>query len=139
MNGDLKSTETNAAQADRTRREGIFSLWTLQSAVPILGSEWTLTGGGDGSGRVGKSGEISAVYASGRRIIHTSAWADAYGLDVLSATAARIRAFRAFSLILSPSRKSIARLTLPSRLELNKLEGSSSEAPLANVIFTTLL
>ena len=39
----------------------------------------------------------------------------------------------------SPSRKSMARLVLPSRLELKSPEGSANEAPLANVIFTTLL
>src|SRR6202051_4909993 len=33
----------------------------------------------------------------------------------------------------------MARLVLPSRLELNKPEGSCSEAPLAKVIFTTSL
>src|SRR4051794_17323753 len=33
----------------------------------------------------------------------------------------------------------MARLTLPSRLELKRPEGSSREAPLAKVIFTTLL
>ena len=59
--------------------------------------------------------------------------------DVFRATAARIRVFRAFSLILSPSWKSMARLTRPSRLELKRPEGSSNEAPLANVIFTTFL
>jgi len=31
----------------------------------------------------------------------------------------------------------MARLVLPSRLELNRPEGSEREAPLANVIFTT--
>src|SRR5947209_18863830 len=40
---------------------------------------------------------------------------------------------------LSPSWKSMARLVLPSRLALNSPEGSSSEAPLAKVIFTTFL
>src|SRR5687767_9213023 len=50
-----------------------------------------------------------------------------------------MRAFRAFSSSLSPSRKSMARLTLPSRLELKRPEGSFSEAPLAKVIFTTFL
>lgn len=59
--------------------------------------------------------------------------------DVFRATAARIRVFRAFSLTLSPSRKSMARLALPSRLELKRPEGSSNEAPLENVIFTTFL
>jgi hypothetical protein len=59
--------------------------------------------------------------------------------DVFRATAARIRVFRAFSLTWSPSRKSMARLALPSRLELKRPEGSSNEAPLANVIFTTFL
>src|SRR6266481_9991125 len=39
----------------------------------------------------------------------------------------------------SPSWKSIARLALPSRLALNRPEGSLSEAPLAKVSFTTLL
>jgi hypothetical protein len=33
----------------------------------------------------------------------------------------------------------MARLTLPSRLELNSRDGSFSAAPLAKVIFTTLL
>src|SRR6266480_6828916 len=59
--------------------------------------------------------------------------------DVFSATAARMRAFNAFSSILSPSWKSMARLVLPSRLELKRPEGSCNEAPLANVIFTTFL
>src|SRR6185437_14894054 len=57
----------------------------------------------------------------------------------LSATAARIRSFRAASLILSPSWMSMARLTFPSRLELNRREGSGNAAPLANVILTTFL
>src|ERR1700674_2512290 len=46
---------------------------------------------------------------------------------------------KASSSISSPSWKSIARLTLPSRLELNSPEGSLSEAPLEKVSFTTLL
>src|ERR1700733_762020 len=50
-----------------------------------------------------------------------------------------MRFFRARSLILSSSWISIARRMLPSRLELKRLEGSSNEAPLAKVIFTTLL
>src|ERR1700730_8219816 len=50
-----------------------------------------------------------------------------------------MRAFRAASSSLSPSWKSIARLTLPSGLELKKPEGSFTEAPLAKVIFTTFL
>jgi hypothetical protein len=33
----------------------------------------------------------------------------------------------------------MARLVLPSRLELKRPEGSSNEAPLAKVIFTTFL
>jgi len=59
--------------------------------------------------------------------------------DVFSATAARMSAFKAFSSILSPSWKSMARLVFPSRLELKRPEGSSNEAPLAKVIFTTFL
>src|SRR3954467_9452652 len=59
--------------------------------------------------------------------------------DLFSFTAARIRAFNAFSSIFSPSRKSMARLVFPSRLELKSPDGSSSAAPLGKVIFTTLL
>src|ERR1019366_6714495 len=59
--------------------------------------------------------------------------------DAFSATAARMSAFNAFSSIFSPSWKSMARLVLPSRLELKRPEGSSNEAPLAKVIFTTFL
>src|SRR3954451_2999618 len=58
---------------------------------------------------------------------------------MFSATAARMSPFNAFSSILSPSWKSMARLVLPSRLELKRPEGSGSEAPLAKVSFTTAL
>src|SRR5882762_1769217 len=50
-----------------------------------------------------------------------------------------MRAFRAFSSSLSPSWKSMARLVLPSRLELKRPEGSFRDAPLAKVVFTTFL
>src|SRR4051812_35697691 len=60
-------------------------------------------------------------------------------LDKFRSTAARIKPFNAASSILSPSWKSIARLTFPSRLELNSLAGSFNEAPFAKVSFTTLL
>src|SRR5213080_2766772 len=59
--------------------------------------------------------------------------------EVFRATAVRMSAFNAFSSILSPSWKSMARLVLPSRLELKRPEGSGSEAPLAKVNFTTFL
>src|SRR6476660_9761746 len=59
--------------------------------------------------------------------------------EMFSATAARMSAFNALFLILSPSWKSMARLVLPSRLELKRPEGSLSEAPLAKVSFTTVL
>ena len=59
--------------------------------------------------------------------------------DVFRATAARIRVFKAFSLTISPSWKSMARLALPSRPELKRPDGSSNEAPLGNVILTTFL
>src|SRR5262249_58523780 len=55
----------------------------------------------------------------------------------LSATAARMRSFKAASSILSPSWTSMARLTFPPRLELNRPEGSFNAAPLANVSLTT--
>src|SRR5215469_10871782 len=57
----------------------------------------------------------------------------------LSATAARTRSCRAATLILSPSWMSMARPTFPSRLGLNRPEGSFNAAPLANVILTTFL
>ena len=60
-------------------------------------------------------------------------------LSRLSATAARIRSFKAASSILSSSWMSMARRTFPSRLELKRPEGSFNEAPLAKVSFTTLL
>jgi hypothetical protein len=50
-----------------------------------------------------------------------------------------MRAFIAFSSIVSPSWTSMARLVLPSRLALKRRDGSFSEAPLAKVIFTTFL
>jgi hypothetical protein len=59
--------------------------------------------------------------------------------DSFRPAAARIRFVKAFSSISSPARKSIARRVFPSRLELKRPEGSSSEAPLKNVSFTTLL
>src|SRR4051794_36449553 len=54
-------------------------------------------------------------------------------LDLFRATAARTRAFNAASSILSPSWKSMARLVFPSRLELNRREGSFTAAPWAKV------
>ena len=56
-----------------------------------------------------------------------------------SATAARTSARSAGSSIASPSRKSMARRVPPSRLALNRPDGSSSAAPLAKVVFTTAL
>ena len=47
-------------------------------------------------------------------------WGYLLVLDVFRATAARMSVFSAFSLIFSPSWKSMARLTFPSRLELNE-------------------
>ena len=46
---------------------------------------------------------------------------------------------KAASSTLSPSWMSMARRTFPSRLELNRPEGSFNAAPLANVILTTFL
>src|SRR5690242_7601561 len=59
--------------------------------------------------------------------------------DSFRLTAARIRVTKAFSSISSSSLMSMARRTLPSRLELKSPAGSSNEAPLKNVSFTTLL
>src|SRR5438477_5058142 len=57
----------------------------------------------------------------------------------LSATAARMRSFKAASSTFSPWWMSMARLTFPSRLELNRPAGSFNVAPLANVILTMFL
>src|SRR5690606_30930422 len=59
--------------------------------------------------------------------------------DVFSSTAARMRDLNAAASSLSPSRRSIARRVFPSRLALNRREGSASEAPFAKVSLTTLL
>ena len=59
--------------------------------------------------------------------------------DSFRLTAARMSVVKAFSSISSSSWKSMARRVLPSRLELNRPEGSSSEAPLKKVSFTALL
>src|SRR5207244_493723 len=50
-----------------------------------------------------------------------------------------MRSFQAASSTLSPSWMSMARLAFPSRLELNRPEGSFNAAPLENVILTTFL
>src|SRR5881398_470905 len=50
-----------------------------------------------------------------------------------------MRSFKAASSILSPSWMSMARLTFPSRLELNRPEGTFNAAPFANVILTAFL
>src|SRR3954465_9813929 len=57
----------------------------------------------------------------------------------LAATAARMSCLKAASSISSPSRRSIARRVLPSRLELKSCVGSPREAPRKKVSFTTCL
>src|SRR5215210_8051704 len=59
--------------------------------------------------------------------------------DRFRAAAARMIVLNAFSSILSPSWRSMARRVLPSRLELNRPDGSSSDAPLGNVNLTAFL
>jgi len=59
--------------------------------------------------------------------------------SAFKAAAARMSVLKAASSMSSPSRMSIARLTLPSRLELKSPEGSSRDAPLKNVSLTTFL
>ena len=66
-------------------------------------------------------------------------WRLALTLAWLRLTAARTSVVNAASSIASPSRKSMARRVFPSRLELKRPAGSSSAAPLANVILTTCL
>jgi len=53
--------------------------------------------------------------------------------------AANTSSLSAASLTSAPSKKSMARRTLPSKLELKSLDGSGSEAPLAKVSFTAFL
>src|SRR5206468_1120656 len=60
-------------------------------------------------------------------------------LERLRSTAARTNILNAASSTSSPSRKSIARLVPPSRLALNRCDGSSSEAPRTKVSFTLSL
>src|SRR5262249_60629922 len=60
-------------------------------------------------------------------------------LDLFKVTAARTRVFQARSFIFSPSWKWMARLVFPSRLEVMSPDGSVRAAPLAKVIFTTVL
>src|SRR5581483_11295478 len=76
------------------------------------------------------------VFAGGQRALPPS---QRFLPARLSATAWRIRALNADSSTASPSRISIARRTLPSRLELKRRAGSFSDAPFANVSLTTLL
>src|SRR5215207_10066511 len=58
---------------------------------------------------------------------------------VFSATAARRSVLNASASIVSPSRTSMARRVLPSRLALKRREGYSNAAPLAKVNFTLSL
>ena len=76
----------------------------------------------------------SAAYVPVRRVGYQR-----LALDPFRSTASRTRALNAASSMASPSWKSIARRTLPSRLELKRPDGSSSAAPLANVTFTAAL
>src|SRR5438105_1787722 len=65
--------------------------------------------------------------------------AECFLLLRFSSTASRMRFLSAPSLILSSSLMSMARLTFPSRLELNRPEGSFKAAPLKNVSLTAFL
>src|SRR6185312_10368198 len=62
-----------------------------------------------------------------------------FAFSTFSFTAARTSALNAFSSTASPSRMSMARRRLPSRLALNRPAGSGSAAPWAKVIFTAVL
>jgi len=75
----------------------------------------------------------------GKRLAPNTAGHSGTYRDWFRVTAARTRVLNASSSISSPSWKSMARLVFPSRLELKRPAGSLSCAPLAKVIFTTLL
>ena len=70
----------------------------------------------------------SSMKLCGSLAVHAPGFRVAFALR-LSATAARITPFKAASSISSISWMSMARLTSPSRLELNRPEGSFNAAP----------
>ena len=92
--------------------------------------------GADGLGVVGARAGVGGGHAHGAEtdaadvecpeidVLH-----DCLALDWFRATAARISALNAVSLIFSPSWKSMARRVFPSRLELKRPEGSFRAAP----------
>src|SRR5207244_12760280 len=83
---------------------------------------------------------LSSCPRGGDRLVEdVDAQAECCLLFRFSATASRMRFFSAPSSSLSFSLMSMARLTFPSRLELNRPEGSSNAAPLKNVSLTTFL
>src|SRR5271169_1335404 len=96
--------------------------------------------GGDTAGTCDEASRPASCSLGAPSNLHLVGWGFCLLLPLrLSATAARMRSFKAASLTLSPSWMSMARLTFPSRLELNRPEGSCNAAPLANVILTTFL
>ena len=76
---------------------------------------------------------VSAGNCGGRSRRVAALWTE----DSFSATASRMSALNAASSISSPSCRSMARRTLPSRLELKSLAGSFKGAPLKKVSLTT--
>jgi hypothetical protein len=80
--------------------------------------------------RFGREAGVSLFVQSGTPVA---------GYDAFNSAAERTRALNASSSMSSPSWRSMARLTLPSRLELKRPAGSFREAPLAKVSFTLSL
>src|SRR5277367_2074677 len=93
---------------------------------------------------------LAGIFVSfSERASHVSPWAafsqefgffEGFDLpELLRAIASRTSALKADSSTSSPSWRSIARRTFPSRLELKRRAASLSDAPLAKVSFTTFL
>jgi len=149
---DGRDVDTNAAvasqQVTRCKAGGSrrASRWPCAGRSPCDGSStpdlaaWTRTAQAAAivhtAVATGGVGQVTSDVVAPRvrsAVVHLSR------LEVFSFTAARTSAVSARSLTFSPWRKSMARRTLPSRLELNSPAGSLSDAPLANVVLTTAL
>lgn len=132
---------TNLAAADLriTRFLVTGDLSTPTSTNLQLGSAYTVLHGLPDASPLHEAGCLRrakpARWCRGQRPRAVPAWLRAE--DMFKTTAARTRVFSACSSSSSPSWRSMARLVLPSRLELKRRAGSSREAPLAKVNFTT--
>ena len=89
--------------------------------------------------RARNSGRVKLSSIAGDVILRATPARSAFGLGLVQGHGGANEVFNASPSIFSSSWKSMARLVLPSRLELKRREGSFRAAPLAKVIFTTFL